>query len=153
MYSKHIKKHADKIAEGKLKEHLKFYAEHIPNSYDKQNTTEAKEQYLKDSSKYYGAELTRIKNALLKGRFYAGVKSVSSSGMSRIITLAYIYKNKLHTIRDKNILALAGVSANGRIGGCGMDMLFHAQYTLFNNLHRSYKEAKYQTRMKEYNRI
>lgn len=108
---------------------------------------------LEDSAKYYGAELTRIKNALLKGRFYAGVKSVSSSGMSRIITLAYIYKNKLHTIRDKNILALAGVSANGRIGGCGMDMLFHAQYTLFNNLHRSYKEAKYQTRMKEYNRI
>jgi len=144
MYSKHIEKHANKIAEGKLKEHLKFYAEHIPNSYDKQNTTEAKEQYLKDSSKYYGAELTRIKNALLRGRFYAGVKSVSASGMSRIITLAY---------RDKNILALAGVSANGRIGGCGMDMLFHAQYTLFNNLHRSYKEAKYQTRMKEYNRI
>ena len=82
MYSKHIKKHADKIAEGKLKEHLKFYAEHIPNSYDKQNTTEAKEQYLKDSSKYYGAELTRIKNALLKGRFYAGVKSVSQSRSS-----------------------------------------------------------------------
>tara|TARA_R100000654_G_scaffold5838_5_gene15915 strand:+ start:9486 stop:9947 length:462 start_codon:yes stop_codon:yes gene_type:complete len=153
MYSKHIEKHAKKIADAELNKHLKFYREHIPNSYDKQNTTEAKEQYLKDSAKYYGAELTRIKKALLNGRFYAGVKSVSSSGMSRTITLAYIYKNKLHTIRDKNILALAGVSANGRIGGCGMDMLFHAQYTLFNNLHRSYKEANYTKRLKQYNNI
>lgn len=96
-------------------------------------------------------ELTRIKNALLKGRFYAGVKSVSSSGMSRNIELAYIYNNKLFKIRDKEILSLAGVSKNGRISGCGMDMLFHAQYTLFQNLHRTYKQAHYQKRMLNYN--
>lgn len=153
MITKHIEKHAEKFANAELNEHLKFYREHIPTSYDKESTPEAKDQYLKDSSKYYGAELTRIKKALLNGRFYAGVKSVSKSGMSRTITLAYVYKNKLHTIRDKNILALAGVSENGRIGGCGMDMLFHAQYTLFNNLHRSYKEANYSKRLKQYNNL
>ena len=153
MITKHIKKHAGKFANAELKEHLNFYRKHIPTSYDKENTPEAKERVYKDYFKHYGAELTRIKKALLDGRFYAGVKSVSKSGMSRTITLAYVYKNKLHTIRDKNILALAGVSENGRIGGCGMDMLFHAQYTLFNNLHRSYKEANYSKRLKQYNNL
>ena len=97
--------------------------------------------------------LTKIKNALLNGRFYAGVKNVSSSGMSRIITLAYIYKNKLHTIRDEQILSLAGCKKDGKISGCGMDMLFHAQYTLFHNLHKTYKQAHYQKRMKRYNNL
>ena len=36
-------------------------------------------------------------------------------------------ENKVKAI-DKEILSLAGVSAKGRISGCGMDMLFHAQY-------------------------
>ena len=100
---------------------------------------------------YYYSELLRIKNALLKGNFYAGVKSVSRSGMSRIIKLGYTYKNKLISIRDPKILALACCDKNGRISGCGMDMLFHAQYTLFHNLHANYKRARYQTRMKNYN--
>ena len=100
---------------------------------------------------YYYSELLRIKNALLKGNFYAGVKSVSRSGMSRIIKLGYTYKNKLISIRDPKILALACCDKNGKISGCGMDMLFHAQYTLFHNLHANYKRASYQTRMKNYN--
>ena len=153
MITKHIKKHADKIANTVLKKHLNYYKDHIPSCYDQENTPESKERVYKDYFKHYCAELTRIKKALLNGRFYAGVKNVSKSGMSRTITLAYIYKNKLHTIRDENILALAGVSESGRIGGCGMDMLFHAQYTLFNNLHRSYKEANYSKRLKQYNNL
>ena len=96
-------------------------------------------------------ELNRIKNALLKGRFYAGVVSVSRSGMSRKIKLAYVYKNELRTIRDPKILELAGVNSKGNISGCGMDMLFHAQYTLFHNLHTNYKKANYQNRLKPYN--
>jgi hypothetical protein len=100
---------------------------------------------------YYYSELLRIKNALLKGNFYAGVQSVSRSGMSRIIKLGYTYKNKLISIRDPKILALACCDKNGKISGCGMDMLFHAQYTLFHNLHANYKRARYQTRMKRYN--
>ncbi len=119
--------------------------------YNKENTEEAKEKYLNESIKHYYTKLTKIKNALLNGRFYAGVKSVSASGMSRIISIAYIHKNKLHTIRDPQITALACMDKKGRIGGCGMDMLFHAQYTLFNKLHKSYKVANYQQRMKDYN--
>tara|TARA_R100000657_G_C4617797_1_gene68911 strand:+ start:165 stop:572 length:408 start_codon:yes stop_codon:yes gene_type:complete len=98
-------------------------------------------------------ELTRIKNALLNGRFYCGVDSVSRSGMSRKIKLAYIYKNRLRKITDPFILDLAGCDKNGKIYGCGMDMLFHSQYTLFQNLHRSYKEAHYQKRMPSYNNL
>jgi hypothetical protein len=96
-------------------------------------------------------ELLRIKNALLTGKFYAGVDSVSRSGMSRKISLAYIYKNQLHHIYHEKILELAGCNKDGRIGGCGMDMLFAAQYNLFISLHRSYSEAHYQKRMKRYN--
>lgn len=112
-----------------------------------------KEKDLPQLTKWKIEDLTKIKNALIKGNYYTGVTSVSKSGMSRIIELAYIYKNKLCKITDKQILSLAGVSKNGRISGCGMDMLFHAQYTLFQNLHKSYKQAHYQKRMANYNNL
>jgi hypothetical protein len=102
---------------------------------------------------YLTQELTLIKNALFNGNFYAGVVSVSRSGMSRKIKLAYTYTNKLIRISQPEILKLAGVGINGSIPGGGMDMLFHAQYTLFMNLHTSYKRANYQRRMKQYNNI
>jgi hypothetical protein len=106
----------------------------------------------KDNLTKWNAEtLTKIKNALLNGRFYASVQSVSRSGMSRKIKLGYIYKNRMHIIRDKQILSMAGCKANGSISGCGMDMLFQAQYILFQNLHGNYKRANYQKRMKQYN--
>ena len=134
--TKHIKKLANALATEDLKASDYWTEEQRPQL-----------------AKWRIEELTRIKNALLKGRFYAGVDSVSRSGMSRIIRLAYIHKNKLHTIRDEEILSLAGVNKKGRIAGCGMDMLFHAQYTLFQNLHKSYKQAHYQKRMPQYNNL
>lgn len=141
-----ITKHIQNLAQGIANERIKdFKKKGIYSATD--------EQYKEDNINYYQNELTRLKNALINGKYYTGVKSVSSSGMSRTITIAYIYKNKLFTIRDKYILDLAGVNKNGRIGGCGMDMLFHAQYTLFNNLHNSYKRAHYQKRMSNYNTI
>ncbi len=149
--NKHLLKLSQNFAKNELEKHLDFYRNHIPNMYNKENTEEAKEKYLNESIKHYYTKLTKIKNALLNGRFYAGVKSVSASGMSRIISIAYIYKNKLHTIRDEQITALACMDKKGRIGGCGMDMLFHAQYSLFNRLHTSHKKANYQKRMKNYN--
>ena len=111
------------------------------------------EKDLNKLTQWNAEELTRIKNALLRGRFYCGVDSVSKSGMSRKIRLAYIYKNRLRKITDPYILKLAGCDKNGRISGCGMDMLFKAQYNLFQNLHRSYKEAHYQKRMPSYNNL
>ena len=116
----------------------------------KKLTKNEEPQYREMSKDYILQELTRIKNALLKGKFYAGVVSVSRSGMSRKIKMAYIYKNQLINIKEPSILKLAGVSPNGSISGCGMDMLFHAQYTLFNNLHTNYKRANYQNRLKPY---
>ena len=151
--NKHILKISQDFAKADLKKHLAWYWTHYKQAHAKKNTPEAKSEFLATRTTYYYNELTRIKKALLNGRFYAGVMSVSSSGMKRKIKLAYTYKNKLHTISDEKILDLAGCDKDGRISGCGMDMLFHSQYTLFNKLHRSYKEAKYQTRMKTYNNI
>lgn len=135
--TKHIDKLANKIA-------IPFYFSN--------ETKEEKEETKKQRVKYIRAELTRIKNALLNGKFYCKVNSVSRSGMSRDVTLAYIYKGRLRTINEKEILDLATIR-NNKINGCGMDMLFHAQYSLFNSLFRTYKEAHYQKRMKPYNTI
>lgn len=136
----------------KTTQHIKKLAYALANE-DIKNSNFWKEKDRPQLAEWRIEELTRIKNALLKGKFYASVESVSKSGMSRTIKLAYIYKNKLHKISDKEILSLAGVSSAGRISGCGMDMLFHAQYTLFHNLHKSYKQAHYQKRMPQYNTL
>ena len=151
--NKHILKISQDFAKEDLKKHLAWYWTYCNHAHAKENTPEAKAEFLATRSNYYYNELTRIKKALLTGRFYAGVMSVSSSGMSRKIKLAYTYKNKLNTIRDEKILALAGCNKDGKIGGCGMDMLFHSQYLLFNNLHRSHTEANYSERMADYNNI
>ena len=113
------------------------------DSYTKENDRE----WMVDAK---ANQLNNIKEALLKGRFYVGVNTVSSSGMSRTLSLAYIKNNQLVHITDPEILKLAGCDKNGRISGCGMDMCFHAQYTLFQNLHSNYKQAHYQKRMADY---
>lgn len=149
--TKHITKLSEAFANEEYKWHIDYYAKHLPEYL--QNEIERKEIFIKDYINDYERQLTQIKNALIKGNYYTCVNSVSKSGMSRNITIAYIYRNKLITIRNPKILELAGVSKKGRIGGCGMDMLFHAQYTLFQNLHKSYKQAHYQKRMAQYNTI
>lgn len=151
--NKHLLKLSKEIAQKELKEHLKLYRDVIPNAYEKENTPEAKEAYLKQQTQFIYTELSRIKNALLKGKFYVNIEYVSKSGMSRKINIGYIYKNNFRHIRNKHILKFACINEKGLIGGCGMDMCFHAQYSLFNKLHRSYKQARYQTRMKTYNTI
>lgn len=151
--TKYIVKLAKQFAKQSLKEHLAFYYKHINHAYEKENTTQAKEKYFKDSVVHYANELTRIKNALLKGKFYCGVESVSKTGMSRKIKLGYIYKNKLFFINDPKILSMACVDKNNRIYGCGMDMLFHAQYSLFHALHSNRKQANYQKRLTNYHTL
>lgn len=98
-------------------------------------------------------QLAGLKKAMLNGKYYTRVDSVSKSGASRIISIAYIEKDELHHITHPGILYLAGCDSKGRIRGCGMDMLFAAQYNLFIQLHKSYKGAHYQKRMKEYNEM
>lgn len=104
-----------------------------------------------DSIEYIERELTDLKNALLKGRYYTGVDSVARSGMSRVISIGWIKDN--HFKRAPHfVYKLAGCDSNGRIGGCGMDMLFAAQYNLFTQLCDS-KRLPYQKHMERYNDI
>ena len=93
--------------------------------------------------------LNEVKESILKGRYYTSVESVSSSGMSRVIKIKYIKNNSLHGVND-DIYKLAGCDSNNRIKGCGMDMLFHAQYNLFQAL---CPNMKYQDKMKRYNNL
>lgn len=97
----------------------------------------------------YVKELKAIRKALLSGRYYTCVESVSSSGMSRVIKIAYIQDNKLHGV-DDNVYKLAGCDKNHRISGCGMDMLFSAQYNLFRAL---CPNLRYQDKMQRYNSL
>lgn len=94
-------------------------------------------------------ELVAVKTALLSGHYYTGVVSVAKSGMSRIIKIAYIENNKLCGVSD-SVYKMAGCDKNHRISGCGMDMLFHAQYNLFVTLCPEYK---YQDMMQRYNSL
>ena len=104
-----------------------------------------------DSIEYIERELTDLKNALLKGRYYTGVDSVARSGMSRVISIGWIKDN--HFKRAPHfVYKLAGCDVNRRISGCGMDMLFAAQYNLFTQLCDS-KRLPYQKHMERYNDI
>jgi len=92
--------------------------------------------------------LQAIKTALLKGKYYTRVESVAPSGMSRIISIATISNNNLYHVTNNDILKLAGCDKNGRISGCGMDMLFAAQHNLFSELCPNHR---YQDSMTRYN--
>ena len=148
--TKHIKQLAEKLTKEDLQEHLNFYRQNISHAYEKENTEERKNQFFNTTYKERLTQLNDIKKALYNGSFYMRVVSVSKSGMSRKIQFAYIKKNKLITIVDKKILSLSACSKDGRVYGCGMDMLFHSQYTLFINLHKSYKKANYTKNLKQY---
>lgn len=78
--------------------------------------------------------LTLVRNAILKGRFYIGVRSVSKSGMSRVLAMAFV--DKTGEIQEvwPAVYHLAGCDKNKRIRGCEMDMRFAAQYNLFQTL-------------------
>jgi len=103
-----------------------------------------------NSVEYLYSELINIKNALLKGNYYTQVLTVSKSGMSRTILIGYIKNNKWYRVWNTDIKKLAGVNRKDRINGCGMDMLFAAQYNLFQSLCPNYK---YQDTMKRYNTL
>ena len=128
--------------------HLNALAEQMTNNDFKQYSwmeEENRQAYFDNNLK----ELKAIRKALLSGRYYTCVEKVSSSGMSRTIKIAYIADNKLHGVGD-DIYKLAGCDKNHRISGCGMDMLFAAQYKLFKAL---CPDRRYQSDMKQYNSL
>lgn len=109
-------------------------------SYMKESS---RSDYVQDNAR----NLTHLKDAILSGRYYTRVSKVSPSGMSLTIEIGYIRKNKLFKV-DNFVYKLAGCDKNQRIGGCGMDMLFAAQYNLFQEVCPT---MRYQEKMKQYN--
>ena len=73
-------------------------------------------------------------------RIYTVLRHVSSSGMTRYMDLYYIRENRPCRITWAAAKALGWTYDNKRealkVGGCGMDMGFHAVYTLSSILFR-----------------
>jgi hypothetical protein len=79
---------------------------------------------------------------------YTVLRSVSSSGMSRTLSLKVAKDGKIldltyyaGTVLDWPIVEVNGSRAL-RVGGCGMDMGFHTVYTLSRVLFREEGETK-----------
>lgn len=72
---------------------------------------------------------------------YTVLRHVSSSGMTRYMDLYYIRENRPQRITYSAAKALGWTYDNKRealkVGGCGMDMGFHAVYTLASILFRN----------------
>lgn len=91
--------------------------------------------------------LIDVRKAILKGRFYMGVRSVSKSGASRVLTMAFVDKTEVIQEVWPAVYSLAGCDKNKRIKGGGMDMCFAAQYNLFQYL---CPKMRYQDKMPRY---
>ena len=79
-----------------------------------------------------------VKTALKRNAVYAKVDSVSRSGMSRKISLYIVYRNEIYCL-NWGFGSIFGDRVDIKthdviIGGCGMDMLFEANYRLFKAL-------------------
>jgi|688.fasta_scaffold115770_7 hypothetical protein len=82
--------------------------------------------------------------AIQEKRMINVIKSVSTSGMSRVIKFTSCEKgnNKQYYQRNYNCLFIALDYTEAKhkdgftIGGCGMDMIFHTNYSIIHKLHR-----------------
>lgn len=82
-------------------------------------------------------------NAIRTGRMLCIIESVSKSGMSRVIKFHSCEKgkNRYWYRQYRAFFIVLGYSevknSDGfRINGCGMDMVFHTNYTIIHNLYR-----------------
>ena len=88
-----------------------------------------------------------VRKALLQGRLYIGVRSVAKSGMSRTLAIAFVDKyGDLYEVWPA-VYRMAGCDKNNRIRGGNTNMLFAAQYNLFQEL---CPKMKYQDKMPRY---
>ncbi len=86
----------------------------------------------------------RYIKAIKDGRMICSIGSVSSSGMSRTIKFVEMDKGSDKQFRVYNFWALFKAlgyspvkqSDYFRISGCGMDMIFHTNYSIIHNLGR-----------------
>ena len=87
----------------------------------------------------------RYIKAIKEGRMNCVIHSVSASGMSRTISFHECAKNddgKYQYLQFCMLFDLLGYTPSKKnnfrfvIGGCGMDMVFHTNYTIIHKLHR-----------------
>lgn len=94
------------------------------------------ENFIKDANQYI--------EAIQEDRMLCNIPSVSSSGMSRVIKFSSCEKNSIRkTYWYSNYYAFflamgykEDKNHDGfRIHGCGMDMVFHTNYSIIHKLH------------------
>lgn len=76
-------------------------------------------------------------NNKLDNEIIATIKRVSTSGMSRNIAFGFITEKRLFNF-TYHISVIKEITMNDnhsiRVGGCGMDMIFHTLYSLNGNI-------------------
>jgi hypothetical protein len=76
-------------------------------------------------------------SAIRQQRMICIIKSVSKSGMSRVLNFHSFQKTYVRNYYSLFIAVGYKKVDNGfRISGCGMDMIFHTNYTIIHKLHR-----------------
>lgn len=110
-----------------------------------------KELKLSNVEKYGSSEVDdfirnakRYIKAIKQGRMLCVIDSVSKSGMSRTLKFnecSGSTKNGFHYLNFYTLFCQLGFtkikdSNYFRIGGCGMDMVFHTNYTTIHDLYR-----------------
>jgi len=103
-----------------------------------------KESYFSTESFHESCE--RYINAIKEGRMICSIDAVSNSGMSRTIKFLeckkyknrseYGYLNFFMLFKILGYLPSGRYSDYFRIYGCGMDMIFHTNYTIIHRLKR-----------------
>ena len=111
---------------------------------DKALMKKIKEQRYYDEEQFYDDVLRYIK-AIREGRMLNTIKSVSSSGMSR--TMKFVEVSKNDRTGRYNVMTFWGLfkvlgyresrgySNAFSVSGCGMDMVFHTNYTNVRNFY------------------
>ena len=115
----------------------------LSNEVENNYTRSESEQFYDNAKDYIKA----IKN----GRMINSIGSVSKSGMSRTFKFlsCEVNKNNCYYRNYYTFFIALGYNANNdnffRVNGCGMDMIFHTNYTIIHNLHNLGFLSKKQT--------
>jgi hypothetical protein len=99
-----------------------------------------------NAQRYYSVEdfekdcLTYI-NAIESGRMMCSIHSVAKSGMSRVLSFHscehYTDQNRYSFRQYYSLFSSLGYTESGngfRVSGCGMDMIFHTNYSIMHTL-------------------
>ena len=117
--------------------------ENIENDKEIQKNLKKHDLRLMDNEGFYDNAIRYIK-AIKEKRMICNIESVSRSGMSRNIKFLECSGNKKNGFNYYNFyafflcLGFTPVRDNStfRISGCGMDMIFHTNYTIIHRLQR-----------------